>query len=975
MVGPMWAQAIFKTSDAHSQVHGVEASLLANVRQVTFAGPRAGEGYFSADGTKIVFQSERERDNPFYQIYHMDLATGVVQRVSPGDGKTTCAWIHPTTGQVLYASTHEDPSVGEKAKAEKEERETGKERRYAWSYDDTFDLFLANPDGTDAKKLTTAKGYDAECAVSPDGRHVVFSSNRHIYEEQDLSDEDKKRLELDPAYFCELYQMDIDGSNVVRLTDAPGYDGGPFYTTTGEIVWRRFDEPGLIADVYLMKTDGSNQRRVTNFESMSWAPFMHPSGKYIVFASNKLGFTNFEVYMVDSEGKKQPVRVTESDGFDGLPVFSPQGDKLLWTSVRGASEKGSSAAGSGGQLFLAEWNHQAALAALGLAAEAAPNDAKIAPALSPAQALSPERLLETDKVLAGDPMKGRETGTDGEKLAAEYLAGRLKAAGLVPLDKDGDYLEPYSFQQGVSLGADNRVVVTNKQGEERSLKLASETMPVAFSASKGAANAEVVFCGYGLNTQLSDRTYDSFAGLDITGKWALVLQFAPEDAEGEARRELFRFAGSPFKVMQARQRGAAGVILVHGPNSSGKRPMDRLIGDRQAANEGGIPVFRVSPEIADGWLRSGTGQGLKEWQDSLDDGQPVPGKKVEGITVNATVDLRMEDGHGYNILAGIPMAGGVEATTEWVAAGAHYDHLGYGNNSFSLAKDNEQGRIHPGADDNASGSSVTLGLAEAFMLQGPPTTRGLMFCWWSGEEMGLLGSNSWLKNPTVPKEKIVAYVNMDMVGRLTQNTLAVEGTGSALEWRHLVEGANAPVGMMLMLDDSPYVPTDSTAFYTNEIPSIQIFTGVHDDYHRPGDTWDKVNAEGLARIGWFAQRLITLLQTETITYVKVERGMGGGGRDSSSRIGARVTLGTIPDYIASEKEKGMKLSGVRADSPAEKAGLQAGDRIVELDGKEITNIYDLMYMLETLKPDKAIKIVYFRGDKKVEGSITPTVRK
>jgi Tol biopolymer transport system component len=336
-----------------------EAQFLSRVRRLVFEGKRSGEGYFSPDGTRMVFQSEREPDNPFYQIYRMDMETGDTSRVSTGAGKTTCPFIQPRTGKVLYASTHHDPRSLELQRAEIELRAAGTERRYAWDYDPEMDLYVADPATGEHTRLTTARGYDAEASYSPDGEWIVFSSNRQAYE-GGLSEQERKQLEIDPAYFADLYRVRQDGTGLERLTEVPGYDGGPFYFPDGSrIVWRRFDESGLIADVWSMKPDGSDQRQLTDFGAMSWAPYVHPSGRYLVFATNKQGFENFEVYLVDVEGAKEPVRVTHTAGFDGLPVPTPDGRQLVWTSNR-HGEKGA-------QLYIAEWNHEAALAALAAA--------------------------------------------------------------------------------------------------------------------------------------------------------------------------------------------------------------------------------------------------------------------------------------------------------------------------------------------------------------------------------------------------------------------------------------------------------------------------------------------------------------------------------------------------------------------------------------------------------------------------------
>src|SRR4051812_17034185 len=342
-----------------------ERDFLMRTRRLTVEGKRAGEGYWSPDGKRLVFQSEREPGNPFYQIYVLDLASGETKRISPGFGKTTCAFFRPGTDEIEFASTHADPSSKKLQDDELAFRASGKERRYAWDYDEHMDIWSYNEKTGAMKQLTTARGYDAEGSYSPDGQLIVFSSMRSAYDHP-LSEKEQKALAENPSNFAEIYVMKADGSGQKRLTSVWGYDGGPFFTQDGKkIVWRRFDEGGLIADVWTMNPDGSDQRQITNFGAMSWAPYFHPSGAYIIFASNKLGFENFELFMVDAQGTKEPVRVTYSDGFDGLPVPSPDGKLLAWTSSRSG--------GSAGQLFLAQWNHEKALEAINNAPPRKPN--------------------------------------------------------------------------------------------------------------------------------------------------------------------------------------------------------------------------------------------------------------------------------------------------------------------------------------------------------------------------------------------------------------------------------------------------------------------------------------------------------------------------------------------------------------------------------------------------------------------------
>ncbi|MGE0445553.1 MAG: hypothetical protein AB7P99_10015 [Vicinamibacterales bacterium] len=338
-----------------------ERDFLSRVRRLTIEGRRAGEGYWSPDGSRLVFQSEREPGNPFYQIYVLDLATGDTTRLSPGAGKTTCSFFRPGSDQILFSSTHHDPKSEQYQQEELEFRASGRERRYAWDYDPEMDIYARSGTSGPLTRLTDARGYDAEASYSPDGQWIAFSSMRDAYN-RTLTPAEQKQLEVDPSYFGEIYIMRADGSGQRRLTTVPGYDGGPFFSPDGaRIIWRRFDEQGLIANIWTMNLDGGDARQITDFGSMSWAPYIHPSGQYVIFASNKLGFENFELFLVDIDGKKEPVRVTYSDGFDGLPVPSPDGRRLAWTSSRGGGREG--------QIFLADWNHERALAALA----AAPN--------------------------------------------------------------------------------------------------------------------------------------------------------------------------------------------------------------------------------------------------------------------------------------------------------------------------------------------------------------------------------------------------------------------------------------------------------------------------------------------------------------------------------------------------------------------------------------------------------------------------
>lgn len=319
---------------------------------------RVGEAYYRADQRWMVYQAEVADENPFYQIYLKNLTSGKIQQVSPGIGKTTCSWIHPSEEKILFSSTHEDPDAKAKMTAELERRKSGVRKSYAWDYDEHYDIYETDLEGNNARNLTSTPGYDAEASWSPDGKYIAFASNRRAYTEE-LTEAEAALFKKDPSSMIDIYIMNADGSNVKRLTHTNTYDGGPFFSPDGKrIVWRRFSANGREAEVFTMNIDGSDQKQITRLNALSWAPFYHPSGEYIIFSTNIHGHRNFELYIVDVDGKHEPVRVTDKEGFDGLPVFTPDGKYLTWTSDRTPAKKG--------HLFHGKWNHEKALQSLSL---------------------------------------------------------------------------------------------------------------------------------------------------------------------------------------------------------------------------------------------------------------------------------------------------------------------------------------------------------------------------------------------------------------------------------------------------------------------------------------------------------------------------------------------------------------------------------------------------------------------------------
>jgi Tol biopolymer transport system component len=945
-----------------------EAQLLRGSRQLTFEGRRSGEGYFSADGTQLVFQSEREPGNPFFQIYVMDLETGDVERVSPGGGKTTCAWIHPQGNHVLLASTHEDPKAAVKQREELDFRSTGKERRYAWDYDENFDIYDFDRATGQYHNLTKARGYDAEGSWSPDGKLVAFTSNRPAYQ-AGLSELDEKNFEIDPAYMNDIYVMNSDGTGVHRLTSAPGYDGGPFFSPDGSrICWRRFTPNGAIAEVWTMNVDGSDQRQLTRLGAMSWAPFYHPSGEYLIFTTNQHGFANFELYLIDVEGKSTPVRVTHTKGFDGLPVFTPDGKQLAWTSNRGSGKQS--------QIYLAGWDHSRARELLGIASDQETQQAQaagVAARRQTAVGFTPQDIMRHVDFLCRSELAGRLTGTIGEKQATAYVAAYLDSLGIEPAGDNGTWFQEFPFTSGVDLGPKNSLAFGDTE-----IQLDKDWRPLSFSGTGVFEPAPVVFAGYGMhaNSMGDHEEYDSYVHLDVEDKWVVVFRYMPEEVSQEQRQHLMRASDLRFKATVARDHGARGLIVVTGPNARSRKQLVPLRLDGMLAGSS-LPVISVTDRVVNGWLSS-SGKTLADLQSQFDTGEPVMGFGIEGVSVAATIDVNRVKGAGRNVLG--RLQAGDAPSDQVIVVGGHIDHLGKGASSSSLARDEEAGRIHFGADDNASGVAAMLEIAEYLSNQanqGKLTLRrDVIFAAWSGEELGLLGSKYFVKAfaeqtnhghggsiyPTV-----AACLNMDMVGRLDKQ-LILQGIGSSSIWRGEIERRNVPVGLAITLQKDGLVPTDAQSFYTAGVPILSAFTGSHSEYHTPRDTPDTLNYEGAASVA----RLMGLVARSLGTRDSAPDFIEQVAPQQPTIRGMRVYLGTIPDYGA--EVQGVLLSGARKGGPADKAGVRQGDIIVELAGKKIENIYDYTAAIEALKIGEKATMVVQRGGRRVPLELVPGSR-
>ena len=572
------------------------------------------------------------------------------------------------------------------------------------------------------------------------------------------------------------------------------------------------------------------------------------------------------------------------------------------------------------------------------------------------------------QTLASDKFEGRMAGSNGERLAADYIARELKRIGAKPLPGAKDVFHPFEFTAGTK-DAGSSLTVTTPGAAPRVFTTTEHVQALALSDT-AEVSGPVVFAGYGLVVPESQNFgYDSYVGLDVKDKVVIVLRYFPEDADQKTRAILARYSDLRYKAMAARQRGAKALVVVTGPRSPNAGATVPMTFDTALAGSG-IVATSISGDVARAIFAAAPDRTLEDVQKSMDTGNPhATGFAIPNVTVSVKAAVQREKQMGRNVVAYLPASGPTTAVQKpWIAIGAHYDHLGRGANGNSLASKEEAGRIHFGADDNASGTAAVLAMAEA--LSKEPRRRNVLIAFWSAEEIGLIGSNAFVNKPPVPVDQVAAYLNFDMVGRMVDNKLTVQATGTSPVWNRTIEQANVAAGFDLVLQPDPYQPTDVATFNGASVPALSFFTSTHTDYHRPGDTADKINYEDLDRIVGFAVAIVKRVgdTPDAPQFTKVEQKTETGGR-----AGVRVFTGTIPDYATNVK--GLLLGGVIGGGPAEQAGLQKGDVIVEIAGQTIANIYDYTYALELLKIGEPVKIVYMRGTERRETALTPGARK
>jgi len=527
------------------------------------------------------------------------------------------------------------------------------------------------------------------------------------------------------------------------------------------------------------------------------------------------------------------------------------------------------------------------------------------------------------RYLADDRLEGRAIGSEGAHCAADYLAAQFRTLGLEPAGTEDNYFQIFSIRKGSELGSANALAIAGD-----TYAVGTDWVPFGFSANS-ALNGQLIFGGSGLSSPGTPE--DRYARMDISGRIVVLEWGDPDAAHGMSQR-----ADPHFKATVAAGRDAAGVLLL-APDG-----MDLPALTNEIRNALSVPVAIVSSARA----------------------EEVRAAAISGSSLDIRTDVRQTVADARNVAALLP---GSHPTlrNEYVIVGAHYDHLGFGGEG-SLAPDSRD--IHNGADDNASGTAAVVEIAKA-LVEGVRPDRSILFLAFTGEERGLWGSAYYVGEPTVDLTATVAMLNLDMVGRVEDDAITVFGFGTADEWDDVVDQANAAISSPLNIGKSPdgYGPSDHSSFYGAGIPVLHFFSNTHVDYHRPSDDWPKINGEGLERVVELTTGVVRRLadggsSAVTLTPIQQEQASPTGPSSSSSG-GYGPYLGTIPDMTP--RDFGLRITGVREGSPAEKAGMQAGDVVVEFDGKEVADIYGYTYALRDTQPGDEVVIVVERDGERV----------
>lgn len=597
-----------------------------------------------------------------------------------------------------------------------------------------------------------------------------------------------------------------------------------------------------------------------------------------------------------------------------------------------------------------------------------------APTTAPSTAPTTTAPTTQDTIgyLASDELEGRGVGTKGIDLAAHYIADQFRRDGLRPPPGWNDHFQRFEMSMGAFVAKGTSL---NLNGEP--LALDTSFRPLGFSAT-GAFDAPVVFVGYGISSE--KHAYDDYAGVDVKGKVALAMRFEPHNDEGKSRfvpKGYSDEATFKSKATLAADRGAVALLVVNPPtyHPEGLVPFSGQFTESRAD----IPVISISIEAANALLAAGGAEDLTALQAKIDASGKPASTALKGATASGDVRVEIRRVPVMNVAAVAPGRGKLK--DQYVVVGAHYDHVG---KSRMFSRGGKEGEIHNGADDNASGVAAMLSLAHEYARNGRDERAGerrsILFIAFTAEEWGLLGSQHFVSHPPVALERIVAMLNMDMVGRVRNDILFVSGTGTAKGLDVIVRAADEASPLDVKPSQSGFAASDHVSFLLKKIPVLFFFSGLHADYHKPSDDADKINYDAIGQVVTLGREIVDeLIRGPRVEYIAVAQGNsphdGMGPATGGGPAGSGVTLGVVPDYTSMESTDGVRITGTTPGSPAEAAGLQDGDVITRFGDKPIIDLHDLTAALREASAGDKIKLKVVRDGKHIELDATLADRK
>ena len=537
--------------------------------------------------------------------------------------------------------------------------------------------------------------------------------------------------------------------------------------------------------------------------------------------------------------------------------------------------------------------------------------------------------------LASDSLFGRKPGTPYDRVAAKYIKDVMEASGISPLGKNG--YQFFEFIERQDFGEDNSVSIDSK-----SLQLGKDFSVFPFSSS-GSLSANVAFVGFGFSINTDSLVWDDYQTADVTEKWALILRGDPE--HGNPNSPFAPFAGDKHKATLAKERGAAGVILVSGKEFDEE---DELINFNQKLFEIGIPVIQLKREIVNELLKP-HGQTVSSLEKKMLKRQN-PKNLIISARVDANTSIINVKNKSQNVV-GIIEGSHPVYKNQYVVLGAHYDHLGLGGqNSSSRTPDIQS--IHNGADDNASGVAGILEIGQKLANQKP--LRSIIVVAFGAEEQGLIGSRYFTEYPLIPIDSIVAMINLDMLGRLSDDkVLQIGGVKTSPVFQAMIDSLNNGYHFNLAISPQGYGPSDHASFYSKDIPVLFFTTGPHADYHTPSDVIQKIKFEGLTECSNYIFEIVN----EVANMAGRPQFQEAGSKYQQARHGKdlKVRLGIMPD-VSGVSNNGLMVLAVIPEQPAQVAGILKGDIITAINGHRVRNIEDYMYRIKDLKPGMTISV-------------------